>query len=140
MPDLDRQKTSDTGRADARPVSPFRAGVKFRCPHCGEGPLFDGILTVRPVCAVCGFDLQAADPGDGPAVFVILILGAVTAIAAFAVEGLIAPPRWVHLILWPVFISGMGLWLLRIFKATLIALQFHHDAHEGRVRDDGDVL
>jgi uncharacterized protein (DUF983 family) len=33
----------------------FAAAVFLgRCPHCGEGPLFDGWLAIHPTCSVCG--------------------------------------------------------------------------------------
>jgi uncharacterized protein (DUF983 family) len=128
------QSNFDTDRDfSSRSVSPFQAGVRFKCPRCGEGNLFNGLLELNTVCAVCGFDLSAADPGDGPQIFVILILGALTAVLAFLLQALFAPPPWFHAIFWTVFISGMGLLMLRIFKAVLIALQFYHDAREGNL-------
>ena len=60
--------------------NPIAAGLAGRCPNCGEGPLFDGFLKSRPRCEACGFDLAAADSGDGPAVFVILIAGVIVAV------------------------------------------------------------
>jgi uncharacterized protein (DUF983 family) len=39
-----------------------------RCPRCGHGALFHGLLAVRERCAVCGLDLCAQAAGDGPAV------------------------------------------------------------------------
>ncbi|MEQ8165157.1 MAG: DUF983 domain-containing protein, partial [Alphaproteobacteria bacterium] len=59
-----------------RPVAPLRAGLRQRCPRCGEGRLFDGYLKVAERCPVCGLELGRHDSGDGPAVFVIFILGA----------------------------------------------------------------
>ncbi|GHF30139.1 hypothetical protein GCM10017044_26880 [Kordiimonas sediminis] len=112
-------------------VSPYQAGFKCRCPKCGTGPLYGRLLDIKPTCDTCGFDLSDADPGDGAIVFVILILGALTTIAAIIVEVKIAPPTWVHMLIWPVFIFGLAIWMLRVFKATLVALQYHHDAHEG---------
>ena len=88
--------------------------------------MFDGLLTVRPACSACGLDFRANDPGDGPAVFVILILGALVVIAALTVEMKFEPPLWIHAVLWPIFICVGAVALLRPFKATLIALQFHH--------------
>ena len=90
--------------------------------------MFDGFLTVRRACVRCGADLSAADSGDGPAVFVILILGAVVVAAAALVEARYAPPLWLHAALWPPLILGGALGLLRPFKAMLIALQFRHRA------------
>jgi uncharacterized protein (DUF983 family) len=84
------------------------------------------LLTVRSGCEVCGLDLSAQDAGDGPAVFVIFILGlAVVALAAI-VERAFAPPIWVHLILWTPLILVGAVAMLRPFKAGLIALQYRH--------------
>src|SRR3546814_11379376 len=77
------------------PVSPFAAGPRCRCPRCGTGPLFEGFLTVRPVCTVCGLNLAAADSGDGPAVFVIFIVAPVVTALALWVEAVFKPPLWI---------------------------------------------
>ena len=111
-----------------RPVSAVKAGLACRCPRCGRGKLFAGYLTVADVCSVCGLDLGAADSGDGPAVFVILVVGAIVVAAALVSENLFAPPIWLHMVVWIPVILGLSLWLLRPFKAVLIALQFKHDA------------
>src|SRR5258708_36627014 len=55
--------------------NPLLWGALGRCPNCGKGALFHGFLTVAPDCAACGYDLRAADSGDGPAGFVVLIAG-----------------------------------------------------------------
>lgn len=107
-------------------VSPYSAGLRCRCPRCGEGPLFEGLLTVRERCTRCGLDLRAHDTGDGPAVFVILILGALVVIAALTVEVKYEPPLWLHAVLWPGFIVGGAIAMLRPLKATLVALQYRH--------------
>ena len=108
-------------------VSPLRAALGCRCPRCGEGKLFAGLLTVRPVCAACGLDFSAEDAGDGPQVFVIFLLGALVVALALFVELKFAPPLWLHLVLWtPLTLAG-ALLLLRPLKAGLIALQYRHD-------------
>ncbi|MFO0995653.1 MAG: DUF983 domain-containing protein [Alphaproteobacteria bacterium] len=116
------------------PVSPFRAGLTCRCPACGRGRLFDGYLEIARRCEVCGLELSAQDSGDGPAVFVILILGFIVVGLALWTEVEFEPPFWVHAILWPPVILGGGLLMLRPFKATLIALQYRHrrDTFDGR--------
>ena len=107
-------------------ASPYSAGLRCRCPRCGQGRLFQGLLTVRPVCESCGLDLSAQDSGDGPAVFVILLVGAAAVLLAVAVELVFAPPTWVHLIYQIPFVLGVSVLLLRPLKATLIALQCRH--------------
>jgi len=109
------------------PVSLTRAALACRCPRCGEGALFTGLLTVRPSCPACGLDLSAQDAGDGPAVFVILILGLIVVGLAAIVEIKLSPPLWVHLVLWTPLIIGGAILMLRPLKAGLIALQFRHN-------------
>ena len=104
------------------------AGLRGRCPNCAQGPLFEGFLTVRPRCASCGFDLSRADSGDGPAVFVILVAGAIVGFLALLVTIAFRPPTWVHLILWLPLTVVVCLALLRPFKGVLVALQFRHGA------------
>jgi len=108
------------------PISPFRAGLLCRCPRCGEGRVFRGFLTVAERCAVCGLALSRHDVGDGPAVFVILILGFLVVGLAILVEAKAAPPLWVHAVVWPPFILIMAIAMLRPLKAILLALQFRH--------------
>jgi uncharacterized protein (DUF983 family) len=117
--------------------SPYAAGLSGRCPRCGKGPLFDGFLALRARCPQCGLDYSFADAGDGPAVFVILISGFIVCAAALVVEVQYAPPLWVHALLWVPLILLVTLAPLRLLKGLLIALQYHHDAAEGRL-DHGD--
>ena len=57
------------------PLSPYSTGLAGRCPRCGEGKLFKGFITIADKCEVCGQDFKFADSGDGPAIFVMLIVG-----------------------------------------------------------------
>ena len=110
--------------------SPFAAGLMCRCPRCGVGKLFAGFLTVAPRCTHCDLDLAMADSGDGPAVFVIFIVGFVVVGFALVLENLAEPPAWVHLVIeMPMILAGSFL-LLRPFKATLIALQWANKAKQ----------
>jgi uncharacterized protein (DUF983 family) len=110
-----------------RPVSPARAALTCRCPRCGEGAIFSGLLTVRAACPACGLDLSAEDAGDGPAVFLIFILGALAVGIAAWMEIEFEPPIWVHLIVLTPLIVGGAIGLLRPMKALMIALQYRHN-------------
>jgi uncharacterized protein (DUF983 family) len=109
-----------------RAVSVAYAAFACRCPRCGEGKLFSGLLTVQKACPACDLDLSGQDAGDGPAVFVILLLGLLVVALAAAVEITFSPPLWVHLVLWTPLILGGAIALLRPLKAGLIALQYRH--------------
>jgi uncharacterized protein (DUF983 family) len=108
------------------PLSPLATALQCRCPRCGKGKLYGGLLSVAPVCAQCGLDLKAQDAGDGPAVFVVLILGALVVALALLVEVMFAPPMWVHIVLWTPTIFGGAILMLRPLKAWLIAMQYRH--------------
>ena len=113
-------------------VSPYLAGFACRCPRCGKGKLYAGFLTLRHGCEACGLDYTFMDSGDGPAVFVIMIAGAIVVTAALVTEVKYQPPLWLHALLWLPLTLAVTLWPLRVIKSLLIALQFHHKAAEGR--------
>lgn len=112
------------------PVPPLQAGLKCRCPRCGRGKLFRGLLSVREKCAECGLDLSPHDTGDGPAVFVIFILGAVVVPLALMLEAAAAPPMWLHMVIWTPVIIALAIALLRPMKAILVAYHYKNLRHE----------
>ena len=123
--------TADLGRYAN--VDSGRAGLAGRCPRCGEGRLFAGVLRLAPSCTECGLDFTPFDSADGPAFFVMSIVGFVTVGLALWVEVAFSPPIWVHLVLWVPLMALMTMPLLRLSKGLLIGLQFRNKAEEGRV-------
>jgi len=119
--------------APATSLSPLVTGLAGRCPRCGKGHLFAGFLTVAPSCDQCGLDFAFANSGDGPAVFIIFVVSPVVIALAVIVEALFHPAPYVHLIIWLPVTVILCLALLRPFKAVMIALQYRHDAKEGRI-------
>ena len=115
------------------PVDPFKTGLAGSCPRCGQGKLFDGLVKVKPRCANCGLDYSFADSGDGPAVFVILIVGFIVVGMALYVEFTFGPPFWVHVLLWVPLILALCLGLLRPLKGLMIAQQYKHRAQVGEL-------
>ena len=113
----------------ATPPSPWVAGLRSKCPQCGKGALYDRYLHIRDRCAVCGADFKAADSGDGPAVFVILIVGAIVAPLLLVLQ-ILHVPEWLTLTISFAAVIGLSLALLPVFKATLFALQWKHKARE----------
>lgn len=111
-------------------ASLWATGLAGRCPRCGCGRLFRGFLAVAPRCEVCGLDLSAQDSGDGPAAFIILVVGVVVVGAALVVEVREGWPVWLHLAVWLPLTLALCLVLMRPFKATLIALQHKHRRHD----------
>jgi uncharacterized protein (DUF983 family) len=115
------------------PVDPFKAGLSCTCPRCGQGRLFDGLIKLRPACSACGLDYSFADAGDGPAVFVIMIIGFIVVGLALYVDVNFNPPIWLQLIIWIPLAVILCLWLLRVLKSTLIALQYRNKAKQGEI-------
>ena len=113
---------------ESRPssVSLLRSGLGCKCPRCGRGRLFSGYLTVADKCDLCGLNFEGQDAGDGPAVFIILILGFFVVGMAVLFEVVVAPPMWLHLLLWSPVTIGGSIGLLGPFKAVMIALQYKH--------------
>src|SRR5437764_6630826 len=110
-------------------------GIACRCPRCGKGKLYAGFLNLRPSCESCGLDFSFIDTGDGPAIFIIMLAGAIVVGCALIVEVKYQPPFWLHALLWVPLILATTLLPLRSMKSLLIALQFHHKAAPGRLVD-----
>lgn len=109
------------------------ASLSGLCPRCGAPTLFKGPVAFADRCRTCGLDFHSFNVGDGPAAFLILVVGAILAIAAIAVDLAFTPPWWVHLVWIPV---GAALTVagLRLGKSALIAQEYRHQAGEGRQR------
>jgi len=89
-------------------------------------------VSFAPQCRACGLDFASFNVGDGPAAFLILIVGAILTVLAIVVDLSYSPPWWVHLVWLP---TGLVLTLggLRIAKAWLVAQEYRHRAREGRI-------
>jgi len=114
------------------PPSTVVAGLRGRCPRCGEGRLFRSYLKIADHCDRCELDYGFADPADGPAFFVMTIVG-VAVITAWGVwAALWQPPIWAQMVVvFPALIFGC-LASLPPMKAWLVAEQYVHKAEEGR--------
>jgi uncharacterized protein (DUF983 family) len=116
-------------------VNPFLAGALGRCPNCGKGALYGGFLTLTPVCGCCGYRLADADSGDGPAIFVIMVVGFLVVFAALFSEIAYHPPVWFHLVVWLPLGAALCLGLLRPMKGLMVAAQIRNRASQHR-RDE----
>lgn len=130
-----------TGERPYPPLPPFETGIRGRCPRCGKGHLFNGFLTLRPDCEVCGLDYSFADPADGPAFFVICF-GCVPSVAlAVWIEVALQAPYWVHLFTSLPFMLLTCIPPLRPLKGWLVASQYFYKAQQGELarRDAPDA-
>jgi uncharacterized protein (DUF983 family) len=112
--------------------SPLRAALAGYCPRCGARTLFRNSVQFASKCRNCGLDFDSFNVGDGPAAFLIFIVGTIVVVAALAVDGTFSPPWWVHLVWIPVA-TTLTLAGLRFSKAWLLAQEYRHRAREGRI-------
>lgn len=110
------------------PPSYHYAGWHLVCPRCGKGHVYQGLLTVAETCSVCDFPLRAHDAGDGPAFFAMFISCIFVSIIALLLDAYLPIPLWAHVLIWTPFTVGISVWMLRIFKSYLIALQYRYRA------------
>jgi uncharacterized protein (DUF983 family) len=115
-----------------RQVSPVAGALSGLCPRCKSKTLFAGGVRFADKCSACGLDYSSFNVGDGPAAFLILIIGAILVAAALITDGILSPPWWVHLVWIP---AGVALTILglRWAKALLITQEYIHRAREGRI-------
>ena len=85
-------------------------------------------------CRGCGLDFASFNVGDGPAAFLIFIVGAIVVVAALVVDGAFSPPWWVHLV-WVPVAAALTIGGLRVSKAWLLAQEYRHRAREGRIAE-----
>jgi len=112
--------------------SPLGAAIAGNCPRCGAHSLFAGWVQFVHKCRSCGLDFDSFNVGDGPAAFLIFIVGTITVVAALVIDGAFSPPWWVHLV-WVPVAATLTIGGLRFSKALLLALEYRHLAREGRV-------
>lgn len=115
---------------------PAQVALGGLCPRCGSRTLFAGIVTFAPKCRACGLDIASFNVGDGPAAFLILIVGGLIVGLAAALELGASPPWWLHVLLWPLLATIAVIGSLRVAKAMLLALEYRHRAREGRIAGD----
>lgn len=95
------------------------------CPKCGMGKIFEGFSKVKATCSKCKLPLDNENSGDGPAAFLLLIIGFP---AIFLVGYLAVVKNWNYtslLLLFAVLtFLGIGIFL-RPLKAFFVILQYY---------------
>jgi uncharacterized protein (DUF983 family) len=110
-----------------------QASLKGLCPRCGAPTLFAGAVRFSDRCPVCDLDFAQFNVGDGPAAFLIMIVGAIVTLGAIMLELSVSPPFWVHILIWLPVTAGLVIGLLRLAKGALLILEYRNRAREGRL-------
>ena len=100
------------------------------CPRCGARTLFSGWTAFAQRCRACGLDFARFNVGDGPAAFLILIIGALVAGLAIWLQLAVEPAFWVHVLLWVPLTTALVILGLRASKAALLAAEYRNKAGE----------
>lgn len=116
------------------------AALRGLCPKCGATGLFRqgsilGAVRFSECCKSCGLDYGQFNVGDGPAAFLIMIVGAIITGGAITLELAVSPPFWVHILIWVPLTIALVLCLLRIAKGALINLEYRNRAREGKIAE-----
>ena len=114
------------------PPAPVVSALTGGCPRCGSRTLFSGWIRFADTCGDCGLNFAGFNVGDGPAAFLILIVGAALTIGAITLELAVEPPFLVHLV-WVPLSLALTVFRLRFGKAFLLGQEYRHEAREGRL-------
>ena len=119
---------------NSKDLSPLAIALSCKCPKCGKGDLYKGRfnLDLQENCSSCGLNFSKNDSADGPAVFLIFLLGFLLVPLALIAEVIFEPPLWVHAVVWSICALGITLALLKPLKAYVIALQFKYRPEDWR--------
>jgi uncharacterized protein (DUF983 family) len=106
-------------------VSVLQATLTCRCPRCGCGRLFSGLIQLRPSCENCGLDFGRMDVGDGFVVPILMVLGFIVVGGAIWFDFTYNPPLWLHAVIWPPFTLILAVLMTRYLKSFLAVQQYH---------------
>ncbi|NNE56766.1 MAG: DUF983 domain-containing protein [Hellea sp.] len=104
--------------------------MRGRCPRCGEGALFKGFLAFNDHCEACDADFKIEDAGDGPAIFVIFIVGIVIVPMALGFQLALDAPVWLTLLIWGPILTLASIGLLRPLRGIMFNTQWVRNARE----------
>ena len=118
-----------SGEEDRASWPAVRRGFLRRCPHCGQGRLFDGYLKVTDTCAACGEVFRHHRADDGPAYLTILVVGHILGFAMHFIWVQFRPEPLVFATLLAVAAVALSLWLLPRFKGAIVGFQWARRMH-----------
>lgn len=109
-------------------INDAKLAIQRACPCCEQGVIFPSRWTLETIesCPHCALPLAKNDSGDGPAVFMIFILGALLMPMALVVEVWLRPHLWVHVVVWGIIGLAMCAYAMQPLKAYVMLLQYRH--------------
>ncbi len=107
----------------------LKTGWRGLCPKCQKASIYQSrwSLNLHGNCPHCGLDLAENDSADGPAVFLIFVLGFILVpIALYVDMKVLQMPLWLSGSLWSLLTLLLTVGSLKPIKAYIIALQYKH--------------
>ncbi len=131
-----QQSTADR-MSDWQAPETAQAALRGLCPRCGAQGLFKtgfraAAVSFAPSCTRCELDFTAFNVGDGPAAFLIMIVGAIVSIGVVITHLKLALPLWAEAMIWLPITILLVFGLLRVAKAALLVLEYRNKAREGQ--------
>ena len=123
----------------ARVSLALRRALRLRCPRCGSGRLFTGLVHMPTRCPVCGLVLEREAGYFIGAIYINYGLTVLLALGGyFALEAWLSPtPGW-QVAIWGTFVVLFPLWSFRYSKALWLALDHLVDpTHAGEEPGSG---
>lgn len=104
----------------------LRQSFRCRCPRCGQGRLYAAPFDLRlnDQCHHCGLNLAGNDSADGPAVFLIFLLGFLLVPAAVLMDWVFEWPLWLHVVVWGVLALMLTVGALKPLKSLVLLIQY----------------
>lgn len=106
-----------------RPMDAVWHGLRLRCPACGQGRIYHGLLAMQPGCSACGVVFEGS---DGEFVGGIMLAYAVTAMVVAAgvllLVWLTDLSATVHLVIGSVFAAIFLVLFYRNFKGLWLGI------------------
>lgn len=106
----------------------LKRGLRFRCPHCGDGQLFSSFFKIRDECPVCGLSFYPESGYYAGAMYLDYGLSAAIFLAVFVPSLFL--PDFTHLsysqkdILWVIFGTVLCLGFARPSYSLWLAIDY----------------
>lgn len=111
-------------------IQAMRRGFKCKCPHCGDGRLFAGYLTVVRQCAACKEDFTPYRAADGPAFFTVTLVGLLLIPVLGWYFVALRPDPLTMAVVISIGLTVVSLGLLRFIKGAVIGFMWAEDERD----------